>query len=66
MRNNPKENAIPGLDPFLMGDNFQKFMKSLTYPVAGYEYIHKVFTIESAKETFFVLIFLSNVILYYE
>ena len=40
-----KEKAIPGFDPFLMGDNFQRFLRSIDVPVMIYEYLFSVFTI---------------------
>lgn len=61
-----REKAIPVFDPFLMGDNFQRFLKSLDGIVTVYEYLHKIFTLVKPKESFFVLNFMTLLILYYE
>ena len=61
-----KEKAIPGFDPFLMGDNFQRFLKSIDPLVMTYEYVFSVFTIQSPKETVFFLNIATLVILFYE
>ncbi len=61
-----KEKAIPGFDPFLMGDNFQRFLKSIDPVVMAYEYIFSVIMLESPKETLFFLSIASLIILYFE
>jgi hypothetical protein len=61
-----KEKAIPGFDPLLLTDNFQRFLRSLDAPVAGYEYVHRILTLENTKESVLVLILVSNIIMYYE
>ena len=53
-------------DPFLMGDNFQKFLKSLDGAVAAYEMVFKIMTLEKPKESFFYLVLFSNIIVYFE
>ena len=64
--NSYKDKAIPVFDPFLMGENFQKFVKSLDYVVNIYEYVHAIFTLDNPKESFFVLLLISNIIMYFE
>ncbi|CDW73311.1 tectonin beta-propeller repeat-containing protein 1 [Stylonychia lemnae] len=61
-----REKAIPGFDPFLMGDNFQRFLRSIDVPVQIYEYLFQIFTIQNSKETFNFLIQASVYIYYYE
>lgn len=61
-----KEKAIPGFDPFLMGDNFQRFLKSIDPVVMLYEYVFSVVMLENTKETIFFLNLATLVILFYE
>jgi hypothetical protein len=59
--------AIPVFDPFLMGDNFQRFLKSLDGLVYAYEFMHGVVTLEgNVRENVLWLVLFSNVILWWE
>lgn len=58
--------AIPVFDPFLMGDNFQRFLKSLDGVVYAYEFLYGVMTLREGKESVMWLVIISNLILYWE
>lgn len=61
-----REKAIPVFDPFLMGDNFKRFLMTLDGPVLLYEYLYSIMTLENPKESFFVLLLFTNIIIYFE
>lgn len=59
--------AIPVFDPFLMGDNFQRFLKSLDGLVYAYEFVHSAITLQGdTRLNILWLVLFSNVILWWE
>lgn len=60
------ESAIPGLDLIIMGDNFQRFLRSVDYLVQGYEFIFHIFKMKNIKDTLLFLNIATWVILFYE
>ena len=60
------ETAIPGFDPILMGDNFQRFLRSIDFAVQGYETIYDIFKMKSVKTTLLFLQIATWVIIFYE
>jgi hypothetical protein len=61
-----REKAIPIFDPFLMGENAQRFLKALDPVVEIYEYFFSILTLERPRDSFFILLLLSNVNICFE
>ena len=54
------------MDAFELSDNFQRFVRSLDYPVAFYEYMYSIIMIDNPKETLLFLMLATVAIIYYE